>query len=57
MDALKAINAQALIKLKGSRPYLTAQQYKTLRGQVLAGNADAAMQGLKKIQERRRTKP
>lgn len=57
MDVIKPINAEALIKLKAYRSRLTAQQYKTLRGQVLAGNAEAAMQGLKKIQERRRTKP
>ena len=28
---------------------LTPQQYKTLRGQVLAGDGDGAMKGLRKV--------
>jgi hypothetical protein len=42
------INA-ALNILKEARPQLTAQQYKTLRGQVLAGDVNGALRGLRKI--------
>lgn len=40
---MKEVNVCALIRLKGARHHLTAQQYKTLRGQVLAGDPDGAM--------------
>jgi hypothetical protein len=56
MDVIKPINAEALLKLKAYRTMLTEQQYKVLRGQVLAGDTDGAMKGLRKIQ-RRVTKP
>lgn len=56
MDVIKPINAEVLLKLKAYRTMLTEQQYKVLRGQVLAGDADGAMKGLKKLQ-RRVTKP
>jgi hypothetical protein len=46
---MKGVNVRALVNLKGARPRLTAQQYRTLRGQVLAGDADGAMKGLRKI--------
>ena len=49
MVAVKQIDANALILLKGARPRLTSQQYKTLRGQVLAGDSDGALRGLRKI--------
>ena len=49
---MRAINSAALILLKGYRVHLTTQQYKTLRGQVLAGDADGAMRGLRKILDR-----
>ena len=49
---MQQIDPQALIQLKAHRNRLTAQQYKTLRGQVLAGNTDAAMKGLRKILRR-----
>ena len=52
MAAVKAIDSQALIRLKAKRDKLTPQQYKTLRGQVLAGDADGAMRGLKTILRR-----
>lgn len=39
----------AMIRLKGARHRLTAQQYRTLRGQVLAGDPDGAMRGLCKL--------
>ena len=49
MEALKQIDPYALAKLKAARHRLNHQQYKTLRGQVLAGDADGAMKGLKRI--------
>lgn len=54
MDALKPIDPRALIQLKAYRTKLTPQQYKTLRGQILAGDADGAMRGLQKLMARRR---
>ena len=46
---MRQIDTQALIRLKGARGHLTAQQYRALRGQVLAGDPVGAMKGLKKI--------
>lgn len=46
---MKQIDVAALIRLKGSRSQLTMQQYKTLRGQVFAGDAAGAMKGLQKL--------
>ena len=57
MTDIKPIDTSALIMLKGARRYLSAQQYRTLRGQVLAGDPDGAMKGLRKIlrQKKNRT--
>lgn len=49
MDAINTINTQALIQLNRERKHLTTQQYKTLRGQILAGNIDGALKGLAKL--------
>ncbi len=46
---MREINVGALIQLKGARNRLTHQQYRTLRGQVLAGDPDGAMKGLRRI--------
>lgn len=46
---MKEIDTSILILLKGARPRLTAQQYRTLRGQVLAGDSVGAMKGLRKL--------
>lgn len=46
---MKEVNVGALIRLKNNRHLLTAHQYSTLRGQVLAGDPDGAMNGLRKI--------
>ena len=54
-NELKQIDSRALIRLKGYRRRLTHQQYATLRGQILAGDGNAAMKGLAKIMERGRT--
>ena len=49
MNNVKTINAYALMQVKGARHALTAQQYRTLKGQVLAGDPDGALRGLRKI--------
>ena len=46
---MKEINTNALILLKLYRNRLTVQQYKTLRGQILAGDDAGAMKGLKRL--------
>jgi hypothetical protein len=38
--------------LKKYKDYLTRQQYRTLKGQIIAGDKEAAMKGLKKILKR-----
>ena len=43
------INFYALAQIKACRHRLTKQQYKTLQGQVLAGDSDGALRGLKRI--------
>jgi len=49
MSELRPIDPATLTLVKMNRPYLTAQQYRTLRGQVLAGDAEGARKGLRKI--------
>lgn len=46
---MKEVNVGALIRLKGARQRLTDQEYRTLRGQVLAGDPNGAMRDLRKI--------
>ena len=46
------IDKNAIIALKVHRHRLTWQQYKTLRGQVLAGDPDGAMKGLQRLLRR-----
>lgn len=40
-------------KLKNSRPYLTKQQYRTIKGQALSGDIDGAEKGLNSLLSRR----
>ena len=47
MDAISP--KYALGYLFGHKPQLTRQQYKTFKGQILAGDADGAMRGLNKL--------
>ena len=47
----------ALVLLRNAKPLLTKQQYRTLRGQVLAGNPRGAIKGLGKILRRRSDSP
>lgn len=49
MDAVKQIDTRAMQRLKNHRRHLTPQQYRTIRGQILAGQPLAAMKGLEKI--------
>lgn len=53
---IQQIDYRALIQVKAcyQERLLTKQQYKTLRGQVLSGDGDAALKGLRKILERRK---
>lgn len=47
------IDTGALMILRNTNHRLSKQQYKTLRGQVLAGDPDGAMKGLRNILQRR----
>ena len=53
MGQIAEVDYRALIQLKACKPRLTPQQYRTLRGQVLSGNPDGAMRGLRKILSRK----
>lgn len=44
---------KAMIQIRACKDKLTRQQYKTLRGQVLAGNGDGALKGLRRILQER----
>lgn len=46
---MKNIDVKAVIQIKACRGRLTYQQYKTLRGQVLAGDSEGAMKGLRRL--------
>lgn len=47
----------ALTILRGAKHLLNRQQYKTLRGQILAGDPRGAVKGLDKIIRRRQDTP
>lgn len=53
MSELQAINPRALLRIKANRHRLNHQEYKTLRGQVLAGDDKGAMKGLESILRRK----
>ena len=40
---------QALQKLKRNKRYLTPQQYRTFKGQILSGDIEGFYKGLKKL--------
>lgn len=46
------IDVNAMMFLKAYQAKLSQQQYRTLRGQVLAGDSVGAMKGLKKLLKR-----
>lgn len=52
MDALRPIDSGLLIRLKSYRNRLTAQQYRTIKGQILAGDSEGARKGLRKLLKR-----
>lgn len=39
-------------KLKNNRPYLSNQQYRTIKGQALSGDVDGAQKGLNSLLRR-----
>ena len=43
------VDNKALGKLLAVKPMLTRQQYKTIKGQIIAGDVEGAMRGLAKI--------
>ena len=47
------VDTGALLILRHVKPWLTKQQYTTIRGQILSGDADAAMRGLRNVLQRR----
>lgn len=49
---MDAIGVQTMKLLKANRCRLTPQQYKTIKGQVLAGNTEGAEKGLRKLLKR-----
>lgn len=54
METMKQIDYSVLIQLKAcyQERRLTKQQYRTLRGQALSGDGEAALKGLRTILER-----
>ena len=40
-------------KLKNNRPFLSKQQYRTIKGQALSGDIDGAQKGLNSLLNRR----
>lgn len=47
-----AIDTAFWRELKASRPMLTKQQYRTIKGQAVKGNVNDARKGLQRIQRR-----
>lgn len=46
---MRNIDVDAMLIVKAARSMLTWQQYSTIRGQVLSGDAEGAMKGLSKM--------
>jgi hypothetical protein len=46
------IDNKAFGRLLAAKRFLTRQQYKTIKGQILAGDVDGAMRGLSKLTSR-----
>lgn len=49
---MQRIDFKALMHVRACKEKLTPQQFKTLRGQVLAGDGDGAMKGLRRLLRR-----
>lgn len=50
---MNRIDMKAMMHLKACKDRLPRQAYKTIRGQILAGDGDGAMKGLRKLLSRR----
>lgn len=46
---MQRFDVRAAMNLKACRDRLTKQQYKTLKGQILAGDSEGAMRGLRRL--------
>jgi hypothetical protein len=51
--SMNGFDRNAAMNLKACRSQLTKQQYRTLKGQILAGDSEGAMKGLKRLLERK----
>lgn len=49
---MQRFDVRAAMNLKACRDRLTKQQYKTLKGQILAGDSEGAMKGLRRLLQR-----
>jgi hypothetical protein len=49
---MKSADVSFWRELKASRPILTKQQYRTIKGQAVKGNVNDARKGLQRIQRR-----
>ena len=47
------VDNKALGRLLASKRFLSRQQYKTIKGQILAGNSEGAMRGLDRVLKER----
>lgn len=47
------VKKTALRRLKNNRHHLTVQQYRTIKGQILAGCPDGAMVGLTRLLDKK----
>ena len=54
MGEVQRIDHRAVIRLRSCKPRLTRQQYRTLRGQVFAGDSTGAMKGLDRLLARKK---
>lgn len=53
MEGLNPVSIQDLKALKRARHHLTPQQYRTIKGQILAGQTIQAMKGLDRLLKKR----
>lgn len=47
---------ETILRIKTHKRILAIQQYKTLKGQILSGNAEGAMKGLNRLIRRQKEK-
>ena len=46
---IMSIDYKALMQVKAVKDKLTEQEFRTIRGQIFAGDSDGALKGLRKI--------